>query len=541
MKGYITEKQEFLFQDTELGVMTQNLHIASAQNGKIGLQILLESSGKEACIVLEDDRFEVSYYQMISIPVEMNTGNGVDQGGAMVVLLEECPDYAIRKAPFTVYDCLRPLDNGVVGAVSGRVAAYVCIGPKQGISAGSYDLELRIEMDGEVHTCHIAYVVYPVQYNEDLFQQTNWFSLKSMETLHHVQVGTPAYYEVVRNYARAMRRTHQKTFNIWLHQDYALHSAEAPWEFDFEDLKPIIEIFFEEGFDTLETGGILTRGYCPDHSPDMYTNDFKCAAAPEISADSDQGYQLLCSEMQAFSDFLKRNNWDQRVLFHIMDEPDVHYLSEEDLQARRVQYFMTANIVRRYLPNVKIMEAVKTTTFRGAIDIMVPITDGYQNNKESFDKAIAMGDEVWTYVCCGPEGIWLNRFLDQPLMNGRLLFWGCAANRISGYLHWGFNQFGCTPDPFKETRGLNDSGIGTDYPCGDAFIVYPGENGPWLSMRLEAERRGAEEAALLCDLRQKDPIVHDALIRKIFRAFDDYESNPEVLEQVSEQLLQLLS
>ena len=39
-------------------------------------------------------------YQLVKVPVNYNTGNGVDQGGAMVLLPETCPDYAIRKAPF---------------------------------------------------------------------------------------------------------------------------------------------------------------------------------------------------------------------------------------------------------------------------------------------------------------------------------------------------------------------------------------------------------------------------------------------------------
>lgn len=60
-------------------------------------------------------------------------------------------------------------------------------------------------------------------------------------------------------------------------------------------------------------------------------------------------------------------------------------------------------------------------------------------------------------------------------------------------------------------------------------------------MRLEAERRGAEEAALLCTLRDRDPEAHDALIGQVFHAFDDYDNTPDKLEHVYEKLLKLLS
>ena len=58
-------------------------------------------------------------------------------------------------------------------------------------------------------------------------------------------------------------------------------------------------------------------------------------------------------------------------------------------------------------------------------------------------------------------------------------------------------------------------------------------------MRLEAERRGAEEAALLWALRKKDEAAHDKLIAKVFRGFADYDNDPEKLEAVFEELLQL--
>ena len=541
LRGVITAHAEFLYPDTPLGDLPAQLRTACAKNGMPGVQILFECAGEYGSVRLDAPQFDVETYQMISVPVEYNTGNGEAQGGAMVILADECPDYAVRRAPFQVYDCLRPACGEAIPAEDGRVSAYVCFRPKADTPAGTYTLRLELCAGGETHVCAITCEVYPVQYDEDLFETTNWFSVTAMEKMHHVRRGTPAFDAVVRAYARSMRRVHQKVFLLWMHEDLSERRTQKPYRFDFEDMKPIIEIFFDEGFDTFETGGIICRGFLPDGSQDMYTADFKCSANPAVSVDSQEGYALLCSEMEAFSDFLRRNGWQDRVLFHIMDEPDVHYRTEADLQARRVQFFMAANIVRRYLPGVRIIEAVKTTLFRGGVDIMVPITDSYQMHKQVFDDAMAMGDEVWTYVCCAPEGKWLNRFLDQPLIHGRLLFWGCAAGRLGGYLHWGYNQFGGVPDPFRATSAHNWTGIGTNFPCGDAFIVYPGEGGPWLSMRLEAERVGSQEAAMLAALRARDPAAHDALVARVFRSFTDYDNTPGTLDALHEELLQRLA
>lgn len=539
MKGYLTNKQEFLFPDSPLGEPATALRLAAAANQRMGIQLLIQADSA-ITISVQSDAVRADFYEMLDIPVEYNTGNGVDQGGAMVILPETCPDYAVRKAPFRVYDCMKPAPDGVIPAKNGVAAAYVTLEPREDTAPGTYELPLTVYSGGETHVCQVTFVIYPTRFDEDDFQQTNWFNFRAIEEQHSVRRGTPEFYDLVRQYARSMRAVHQKVFLIWMHEDLSERKAQRPYRFDFEDMKPIIEIFFEEGFTTFETGGLICRGSLPDGSPDMFTNDLKCSANPTVSVDSDEGYELLCAEMRDFSDFLRRNGWEKNVLFHVMDEPDVHVRSEADLQARRVQFFIASNIVRRYLPGVRILEAVKSTRMRGGVDILCPITDGFERNKDAFDTAMALGDEVWTYVCCGPQGHWLNRFLDSPVNHGRLIFWGCAKYGINGYLHWGWNQFTGVPNPYEKTACRNNTGIGTDFPCGDAFIVYPGAGGPWISLRFEAERMGAEEACLLRRLGQKDPEAHDALIAKVFTHFDEYNDDPELLEAVHEELLQAL-
>ena len=539
MKGYLTNKQEFLFPDSPLGEPATALRLAAAANQRMGIQLLIQADSA-ITISVQSDAVRADFYEMLDIPVEYNTGNGVDQGGAMVILPETCPDYAVRKAPFRVYDCMKPAPDGVIPAKNGVAAAYVTLEPREDTVPGTYELPLTVCSGGETHVCQVTFVIYPTRFDEDDFQQTNWFNFRAIEEQHSVRRGTPEFYDLVRQYARSMRAVHQKVFLIWMHEDLSERKAQRPYRFDFEDMKPIIEIFFEEGFTTFETGGLICRGSLADGSPDMFTNDLKCSANPTVSVDSDEGYELLCAEMRDFSDFLRRNGWEKNVLFHVMDEPDVHVRSEADLQARRVQFFIASNIVRRYLPGVRILEAVKSTRMRGGVDILCPITDGFERNKDAFDTAMALGDEVWTYVCCGPQGHWLNRFLDSPVNHGRLIFWGCAKYGINGYLHWGWNQFTGVPNPYEKTACRNNTGIGTDFPCGDAFIVYPGAGGPWISLRFEAERMGAEEACLLRRLGQKDPEAHDALIAKVFTRFDEYNDDPELLEAVHEELLQAL-
>lgn len=541
--GVLTAQETFLYPDTPPNVLPTDITLAIAQNGKRGVQLLLKSNAKSVKAEIQNSLFHVEWFCMQPIPVEYNTGDGVSQGGGMVLETQpgQKPDYATRPAPFDVYDCLRPLpaaESAVIGVEQGLAACYFCLSPKPGTAPGRYDVRLTVQSEDVQYECTLHTTVYAVQIPLDAFPVTNWFSIEAICRFHHVQRDTEAFYAMLRKYADVMRRAHQTVFYIM--PDERCVTSRAPYQFDFSYLRPILQVFFDAGMTTLEIGPVLSRGFLPGGAPDMYTDQFKCAMAPQVSFETPLGYEITVSYIRALAAFLAKNGWEHRVLFHIHDEPDIHYKTQEDLDARKRQYYLAASILRKYLPEVRIIEAVDSTAFRGGIDIWVPGTAGYEKNKAEFDAFTALGETVWNYVCCGPEGHWLNRFLDFALIKGRLLFWGFSKNRVTGFLHWGLNQFPAGMNPFEHTSCPNDTGLGTNFPCGDSFIVYPGTDGPWPSMRLEATRQGAEDAALLQMLRKKDEKAHDALVAAVFEDNSHYNDDPRNFETVYESLLQKL-
>lgn len=534
-RGLITAEEEFLFPDQELGELPEQLEIVMPKNGRPGIQLLYLAQ-KEITLALEGQGFCAEWFQMQAVPVEYNTGSGDEQSGAMASLMEEKPDYAIRKAPFWVYDCLAPCPDGKIGADQGIAAAYFCLSASDGVAGGTYFPVLKVEEQGEVYRCVLKVRVYDVEIPEEDFGVTNWFSVASICRFHQVEPGTEEFLEMLKKYALAMRRVRQNMFYMEL--DETCVSGRNPWSFDFEYLKPMIETFFETGMKTLEIGPLLSRGHKEDGSLDMYTERFRCAMAPDVDLETEAGYKITTGYVKALASFLKKYGWEKKVVFHIHDEPDVHYRSEASLENRRRQYYMAAGILKKYLPDARVIEAVKTTKFRGGVDIWVPVTSSYEEEKEAFDTLTDLGEELWTYVCCVPEGNWLNRFLDQPVLHSRLLFWGCEKYRMSGFLHWGFNQFQLGMDPFQGTSCPNHTGIGTNFPCGDAFLVYPGREGPWLSLRLEAHRRGTEDLELLKKLRQSDRETHDRLMGRVFENFYTYQDDTKGFQSVYQELLE---
>ena len=95
-------------------------------------------------------------------------------------------------------------------------------------------------------------------------------------------------------------------------------------------------------------------------------------------------------------------------------------------------------------------------------------------------------------------------------------------------------------DLFVGISSYNPTGIRTNFPCGDAFIVYPGKDEPWLGMRLEAQRQGAEDVMLLKTLQEKHPEKAEALIGQVFESNTKYMEEPDKFETVYEELLRSL-
>ena len=539
IRGVITAREEFLYPDSELGEVPEQIRLAMPLNGMPGIQLLFQTAGTEGELTLEGDGFEAEWYEMKPVPVEYNTGDGISQGGAMVLETgAEKPEYASKKAPFRVYDCLCRRQDGKIPVKEGRCAVYLCLKGLPQLEPGCHRLRLQgVFWEGNC-TCILEIQVYKVRIPEDAFWVTNWFSREAICRFHQVEEGTQGFLEMLGKYGAAMRRMHQNIFFITL--DDRCMVSKSPWKFDFEYLTPMIQCFFDAGMKRMELGTLLHRGFLENGEPNMYTDSFVCSLETGLKFDTLEGYAHTVELVKSLAKYLRFHGWEKQVLFHIHDEPDIHYKKPEDLEARRREYYLAASILRKYLPGVSVIEAVESAGFYGGVDVWVPGTAGYEARKEEFDRLIRLGEQVWTYVCCSPEGWWLNRFLDFPLIRGRLLFWGCAKNRIQGFLHWGFNQFPEGMDPFRGTSCPNDTGIGTNFPCGDSFLVYPGPGGPEIGMRLEAQRRGAEDAALWGLLRENEEALHDRLLGEVFVNNHTYCQDPQKLEEVYERLLKEL-
>jgi len=244
---------------------------------------------------------------------------------------------------------------------------------------------------------------------------------------------------------------------------------------------------------------------------------------------------FLAGFLTALHAHLEAKGWKSIYFQHILDEA---HGSEPPYYAK------IAAIVRRYLPGVPTMDAVDAERMPEELqqncDIWVPQLGKFDDQMELLARRIQSGREIWFYTCLYPQGRYLNRLLDFPLLKVRLLHWFNFRHNLTGYLHWGWNYW--TPEPIKDTQPVINANTQL-LPPGDAFIVYPDRANlsVFSSIRLEAMRDGLEDYELLRTLNQKNPAEAERLARAAVTSFTEYVRDPGEFRKLERSLLEALS
>lgn len=361
---------------------------------------------------------------------------------------------------------------------------------------------------------------------------TEWFAMHS----RHMQIApepeSAAYYALLRRYARNMA---EHRHNVALISPLALAqfsvNREGKLTSDFTRFDRWVRIFQEEGVIGRIEGGHIGGRKAGWESPFVVTiwavQDGK-AVSSQVAPESREAEGFYGEFLPALVLHLKAQGWLSNYLQHLADEPIVQNIES---------YRAMAGLVRKYAPELRTIEACHTKDLVGSIDVWVPQLNYLQQDFEHYQGRQKAGEEVWFYTCVFPQGEYANRFLEQPLIKTRLLHWINFQYGVTGYLHWGYNQW--TDDsPFTHsTRPHN----GPPYlPAGDPWIVYPGRDGPLDSIRFEAMRDGIADYALLQALAQRDPEAARTLARRVVLSFDRYNTDVAAFRAARHELLDRL-
>ena len=438
-------------------------------------------------------------YEEIAIPVESNPN--FEEGFK--------PHFPERIAPFSVYDCMKPYTQGDELTPKNQVTSvYVAI-------EVSHDEEDVIDgvllIDYENGAVSIPISVTPMgkPVNESL-KIAMGYSVHDIIRMHDLDPRTPEFQEIHTKYLKMMRHQHQNVMflpNPWIWKD-----EDGKWQFRFERFNQLIKNAIELGFTSFMINGVGFRKAWD--RPEIIVQGMDCL--------SYEAFIFISQYLTALRNNLKENGWLKSGMFCIgvADEPN-----ENDA----ITYRALSGMVRKYLPEIKIYDAVSYVEVYGAIDVWVPRVDEYYKNKEKFDQFKEAGDELWHYVCLYPrDGGFVNRFMDIPLLSTRYIYWTNYLYSLTGYLHWSINMYQGDLDPYKASCPEHiNAGSKSILPAGDDKLVYPGNNEPYMSARLEAHRESAEEYEMLKIISEEDKELADEICKMCCRSYIDVDYEPE--------------
>ncbi|MBO4355863.1 MAG: DUF4091 domain-containing protein [Clostridia bacterium] len=504
--------------------VTERINLKTVRGGSAGFQIRLTKIPEWANMKLyftSSEPLGAEIFREISVNVPVNTGVK-----GFTADWETAKDYATRTVPFRVYDPIVPVGEEGFSANADE-AIYVSFRPDIVLSAGKYKGILTIELPEEKTAVEVIIEIADALLPAETLKVTNWYSLGNMARGSGVEMWSEDHWKLIEAYGRAMRRIHQNVF--WITAESIIISVDEneKYVFDFSRTERLIKLYLSLGFTTIEGLPLFSR--------ETWEKAEFLVRTPKgtLKAMSPEGYEFVSEFLKAWADFLKRNGWYDITIQHVGDEPH---------ESAAAEYRILSGIVRKFMPGIRIIEAVETYDLDGAVDIWVPKNDYYDRNTAQLEAHRAKGDEIWFYTCCIPGGHYANRLLDFPLIRTRMLHWGNFKYNLTGYLHWGLNHWHGNPYEDTQTEPVNR------LPVGDTHILYPlpgpdgkGKPGVIGSMRAEMMKAGTEDYEMLRKIAKYSEEKADALCTALFRAFNDCDNTPEEFDRVHSEIIDALA
>lgn len=398
---------------------------------------------------------------------------------------------------------------------------------------GTYTGELRVSgLAGgkRVHAAiPIAVKVYPPRVGRGRLWVDNWFFVKPTKGYPTPPGNTPAFWTYLRRMARNLAEHRQTVALIPAYQLARFDIDDAGTvKVDFSDFDKWVRIFIQAGvIGRIDGGGNGTRidGWTGPYRAIVKVKEGGKIVDKVLPPDDPQVHHFMSQYLPQLVKHLKAQGWFDKFLYQVGDEP-----CDDNADS----FCALSAVVAKYTPGLKRMDACCGVKFDNALDVFVPEIDFLHPNYAYFKGLQKKGAELWMYTCCHPEGEYLNRFVELPLIKTRLMHWMNYRYGTTGYLHWGYDYWPPEHSPYEDAVFREGA---TTLVAGDAWIVYPGKDGPVDSIRWEALRDGLADHELLCIAAEKGADAMSLAARHIL-AFDRYDTDIATFRATRRELLE---
>lgn len=304
---------------------------------------------------------------------------------------------------------------------------------------------------------------------------------------------------------------------------------QGRWMFGFERLHRFLDMADRAGIRYFEFAHLFTQWGAKAAPKIVGEEDGKICTFFGWDTDSmGQEYLGFLEEyLKALNEKLKEWGMEERVYFHLSDEPEEDALKTYTSLKKRLEPLFFGRPLIDALSDYRFFS-------QGGVDIPVV---GIEKLNPFLENSVS---PLFVYYCgCHVDKV-PNRLFAMASSRNRILGVLLYIYQIQGFLHWGYNFYNTQ----FSTRSLNpyqETDAGGGFPSGDSFLVYPGRDGyPEDSIRMQVLLEAVQDlrALELCESRiGRERVVQ--LIQKLaggLPTMREYPEEPEFLLDLRQEV-----
>lgn len=273
------------------------------------------------------------------------------------------------------------------------------------------------------------------------FYYTNWFHVDCVCDMFGVKAYTSAFYKIFDAYVRNMSTYRQNTLllpaftppldtevgsermNVQLLE---IEKVDGTWRFGFEKMRRFVRHAKRCGIEFFEHCHLFGQ-WGAKNAPNIYNKLGERIFGFDTDATSKEYTDFLRSYLKAFSIFAKEERIDNKLIFHISDEPTANQIEN---------YRAAHDTVADLLSGSPICDAMYDYSFYKANLIDQPILS--VKCFDSYDEKEC--PTLWMYYTGGEEDT-TNRKISNTAAATRALGVHMYKYKALGFLHWAYNFY----------------------------------------------------------------------------------------------------
>jgi hypothetical protein len=439
--------------------------------------------------------------QVINVPSVMpvSTDGGYDEN-------------YLRTKPGLFPELLLPLhyNNNICTNPGNLLSAWIEIDVDNDFKCGDYRINFSVLKEWE-NEClaeafiDISYIDYDIGKSE--LPHAEWMYCDCLAEYYGVEVFSERHWQIIESYIKTAVKNEINTIltpvftpalDTYMNgerlttQLVDISLNNGLYSFNFDKFDRFVDICKRQGVVFYEIPPFFTQWGAKAAPKFMgcVNGEYKKLFGWETDAASDEYQNFLKQFVTALLERLRQLGIDKNTFFQISDEPTPENYNRYREISKNVKEILSGY---KFLDTIQHIEAIKEGIVSTPV-VSVRIVEDFINQGI---------DNTWCYYCCGPTKETTNRFLSMPLSRLRILGVQMYKYDVKGFLHWGYNYYHNrlsynTLNPYMDTCGEYFA------PSGDAFIVYPADDGTaYETIRLVAIRDAFQDYKALkaCEKR----------------------------------------